>query len=120
MSLCSLKDSNLIDDPFCEDASVIIRLLPAFDEHRGEDFDESSMAEDVLGASDVGDLIVAFRDCLFDIIFIVFGRHLDREESVRSSFSFFESGDVQCLLFIQLISTNHARNNKIIQNTKKI
>ena len=81
-----------MDDPFTEEFSVI-RLLPPCD-----NWPESGPTEEILGQSDIGDLIIPVRYCLLGVvILIVRGRHLECEESTTLSLSRLESGDLQPL-----------------------
>lgn len=83
----------------------MILLLPPFDELRGEDLLQSRPAEELL-ASDIGDAIVSFLDCLEDVILIVRGRHFESFESAAFSLSLFESGVLQLLYLSDLFSSH--------------
>lgn len=81
-----------MDDPCTEELSVICLPPPC------DSWPEPGPDEEILGQSDIGDLITLFLYCLFGVvILIVRGRHFEREESTTLSLSCFKSGDLQPL-----------------------
>lgn len=82
----------------------MILLLPPLEEQLGDALPQSSTAEDIPVAFEIGDLIVSFLDCLFDVTLIVLGRQFERDESTTLFLSFLVSSDLQVLHFLQPIS----------------
>lgn len=78
----------------------MILLLPPLDTVGVQICTPSTPSEEFLGLSEIGDLIVSLRGCLFSEALIDLRMHFDRPE-VDSSFSSIESG-----FLLQLLQVN--------------